>query len=305
MNSYGNDDAGLTKNYQMLSLLVRCMEQETRGWGKVKNIENAASLVLEEGQTTSHCGENSRNIPRNVLQSASLLPRSLCPSDGSLLTYLSYDTVSTLEAKVRVDAKLPAINMAEETTCEGNLALHLFVSNTSYADGNDSNVSDQDAPAKSEDRATENDNKSNSNAEQKILDALLDKNRSAVRTVNSNDELPLHIAMKAGRRRAVAILLMEYPEAVLLYDNFDNIKLIMHILGSISVAKECGHEDARSVNQFRYLTTMFTLVRARPDIVSLAGSSGPEPESQKEGSGGVLLKTKRWWRNLNPFSQNA
>lgn len=294
MNSYGNDDAGLKKNYQMLSLLVRCMEQETRGWGAVKNIENAASLVPEEDQTTS-CDEISRNIPRNVLQSASLLPRSLCPSDGSLLTYLSSDTVSTLEAKVRADAKFPVINMAEETTCQGNLALHLFVSNESYAGDSDSNASDQDA----------NNDTSNSSAEDKILDALLDKNRSAVRTANSNDELPLHIAMKAGRRRAVATLLVEYPEAVLLYDSFDNIKLIMHILSSISVAKECGHEDASSENKFRYLTTMFALVRARPDIVSLAGSSRPEPESKKEESRGGLFKTKKWWKNLNPFSQNA
>eukprot|EP00571_Detonula_confervacea_P007080 CAMPEP_0172323376 /NCGR_PEP_ID=MMETSP1058-20130122/48558_1 /TAXON_ID=83371 /ORGANISM="Detonula confervacea, Strain CCMP 353" /LENGTH=591 /DNA_ID=CAMNT_0013039353 /DNA_START=23 /DNA_END=1798 /DNA_ORIENTATION=- len=318
MNSYGNDDAGMKKNYLMLKLLVGCMEQETRGWGEVKvnkkdsSVAGADSVTPKKlNQTISNDVGNREDLPKSVLQSACLLPRSVCPANGSLLTYLSSDNVSKMEANVRDDAKLPIVNMAAEADENGNHALHLFVSNKSYGNASNSKSSDEAPPGGSRDCAMDT-NTPHGNTEHKIMQVLIDKDPNTVHIPNSNGELPLHIAMKSGRRRAVAMLVVEYPEAVLLDDNMDDLKLFMHILGCISVPqKVCperngvngNHSNANDENQakiqLRCLATMFGLVRARPDIVSLACSSPPKSGS-KGGSGCGLLK-KKWWKNINPF----
>ena len=286
MHSYGNDDEGLRllKNYSMLKVLVDYMDRDVRGWGEVRS--------------------------RNVLHSACLLPQHSCPSDGSLLTYLCSDHASRLEVKARAGANVPFDNLASEVDGRGNHALHLFLSNESYARGGNAETAagdDSDAAL--------------GTVENKIMAALLNGNREAISIPDSNGDLPLRIAMKAGRRRAVTALLVEYPEAVFFDSSMLDIKLYVQVLGCISVPPDCflgndefdGRDDGGSADdatkrakvQRRCITIMFNLVRARPDLVSFAGSGTPElneeaaksNEGSKEGSL-ERKKMKKWWSNI-------
>jgi hypothetical protein len=132
--------------------------------------------------------------------------------------------------------------------------------------------------------------------------------------------------MKAGRRRAVPALLAEYPEAVFSDGSMLDIKFYVQVLGCISVPPHDfflandefdGRDDGGSADddvterakiQRRCITTMFNLVRARPDVVSFAGSGTP-PESNeevdnksnggsKDGSSLEGKKMKKWWSNI-------
>ncbi|KAL7531327.1 hypothetical protein ACHAXR_004881 [Thalassiosira sp. AJA248-18] len=293
MASYGNDDEGRKKNYLMLGFLVRCMERETREWEEVldENQKVGSSVMSgEKGSMTQNNKSNSpvssvnddENLPNsNILQLACLLPQSVCPSDGSLLAFLSSTDAFKLEGKVRGGNESISINMAAEADDNGNLALHLFASNKSYANCKSSGESDMDNSAPQ------------SNTEYKIMKALLDQNHDAILIPNKNDQLPLHIAMKSGRRLAIALLVMKYPEAVAVLLGEINTNMFMHVLGCISVppAGVNGDDDSANVEDHtNCLTTMFDLVRARPDIVSLAGS---RPQKSKR---------KKWWKMFNSLS---
>ena len=121
------------------------------------------------------------------------------------------------------------------------------------------------------------------------MKALLDQNHDAILIPNKDDQLPLHIATKSGQRLAIALLVMKYPEAVLLGEI--NINLFMHVLGCISVPPAGVNGDDNSASEEDHtncLTTMFDLVRARPDIVSL-GCSRPQKS-----------KRKKWWKIFSP-----
>jgi hypothetical protein len=111
--------------------------------------------------------------------------------------------------------------MAGEVEEDGNYALHLFLLNKYYS------------------RATNNSDTSNYNkllhaTEVNILNALVGAHHDAISIKYGNGEFPLHIAMKAGRRRAVSILLTEYPFAVLHNDSMFNVHHYVHILGCIT-----------------------------------------------------------------------
>ena len=289
---HGNDDGrvGMLRNYLMLRMLVDYMDRDVRGWGEV---------------------------PRNVLHSACLLPRHSCPSDGSLLTYLCSGDASKLEVEARAGTDVPFDNLACEVDERGNHALHLFLSNESYARGGSNAETttagdDGDATLRT--------------AENEITVALLNAYRKAISIPDGNGDLPLRIAMKAGRRRAVPALLAEYPEAVFSDGSMLDIKFYVQVLGFISVPPHDfflandefdGRDDGGSADddvterakiQRRCITTMFNLVRARPDVVSFAGSGTP-PESNeevdnksnggsKDGSSLEGKKMKKWWSNI-------
>lgn len=102
------------------------------------------------------------------------------------------------------------------------------------------------------------------NFEHGILDRLLANDPAAVFIQNRDHKLPLHLAMNAGRRYAVIKLLTLHPDAVHLNDSVDDIKVYMQLLC-------CMDDDANEVNvsscvRIRYFSTMFQLLRSRPDI---------------------------------------
>jgi hypothetical protein len=179
--------------------------------------------------------------------------------------------------------------LASEVDERGNHALHLFLSNESYARGGSN--------AETTTAGDDGDATLLRTAENKIAVALLNAYRKAISIPDGNGDLPLRIAMKAGRRRAVPALLAEYPEAVFSDGSMLDAKLYVQVLGCISVPPhdfflandEFGGRDGGSADddterakiQRRCITTMFNLVRARPDVVSFAGSGGT-PESNEE-----------------------
>ena len=325
-NNYGNDTRGIGKqrNYTVLKLLVECMYTD--------NTATSISDTNEgEGRRVQQQQIRSR---RNVLQMACLLPRAACPYDGSLISYLCSTNASTLEVQdissrtlstrrwersngTTNNGGIPTINMAGEVEEGGNYALHLFLLNKSYS------------------RATNNSDKSNYNellhtTEVNILHALIDAHHDAISIRNANGEFPLHIAMKAGRRRAVSILLTEYPVAVLHNASMFNVHHYVHILGCITAPinligvgehnSSCRYDDV----ECRCVTIIFNLLRARPDIVSVASNktrscSGgivlrsndtSKNGEKKDGrrNGGLTLREGRrktkmsWWSNIHFFS---
>ena len=277
---HGNDEGGvgMLRNYLMLRVLVDYMDRDVRGWGEVR--------------------------PRNVLHSACLLPRRSCPSDGSLLTYLCSGDASKLEVEARAGTDVPFDNLASEVDERGNHALHLFLSNESYARGGSN--------AETTTAGDDGDATLLRTAENKIAVALLNAYRKAISIPDGNGDFPLQIAMKAGRRRAVPALLSEYPEAVFSDGSMLDAKLYVQVLGCISVPphdfRGAADDDdtERAKIQRRCITTMFNLVRARPDVASFAGSGTP-PESNevvdnksnggsKDGSSLEGKKVKKWWK---------
>ncbi|KAL9188927.1 hypothetical protein ACHAXT_011417 [Thalassiosira profunda] len=304
MNSFaGNDDEGLVKNYRMLKLLVYAMETETRGWGEMKArgndvVPDGDAVSITHGSTT-----NDDSRPINVLHAACRLPRSACPFDGSLLIYLCSPDATKLEAKVR---EKPSDDMSIDVDEEGNQALHVFVSNASYVTPSNGNNTNSDA-------SEECDNTAYLRAEWKIMQALgvFDKDRKtgftpSSWTPNDRDQLPLHIAMKTGRRHAVAILLLESPKVVLQGDTAIDAKIFAHVLGSIAVPQFIIPDEDADMNDSNFdtivrqhcHTIMFDLVRARPDIVSLAGATACGRNSDRNAA--YRPGKKKWWRIL-PF----
>jgi ankyrin repeat protein len=150
---------------------------------------------------------------------------------------------------------------------DGNCALHLFLLNNSYT----RTTNDVDATK---------DNVLLHTTEINVLRALIDAYHNAISIRNAYGEYPIDIAMRTGRRHAVSILLTEYPDAVLHNDSMFNVHHYVHIIGCIStpISWSIGNED----NNWRCpyddvecqcLTIMFNLLRARPEIVSVASSN--------------------------------
>jgi len=291
MSQFGSHESdGLARNHRMLMVLVRSMERATSG-------------------------EREEDTSQNTLQWACLLPKQYCPYDGSLLTYLSSELASRLESTVRTDDDSTSDNMASKADSNGNRALHLFVSNKSYAnDDIAADITENDSVhLKDAGPDTKENNSPQCNITEKIWMELLRSDSGAISIPNEEGQLPLHIAMKCGNRQAVALLVMEYPECVLLDDSMDNMQLFMHILGCISTQYSMIVSNRNNGTNANYtgpvethqkcLTTMFGLIRARPAIVSLAGRGEPVLESG-EGNQDISLK-KKWWKKLNPFKQRS
>ena len=182
------------------------------------------------------------NLSQNVLHESCLLPRSMLQHDyrvvNNIITYLLRNVASRLEAATRQSNSI--INMAEEEDASGNCALHSFVSNESYRIVNSS---------------------WDLYFEEYIFDILIEKNPRAVFNPNKDHKLPLHLAMKAGRRYAVTKLLILHPDAVHLDDRMDDPQIFVQLLG-------CVTDVARKRNEARasYYSSMFQLIRSRPDI---------------------------------------
>jgi hypothetical protein len=272
----------------------------------------------------------------NVLQMACLLPRAVCSYDGSLISYLSSTNASILEVQSISSRTLstrrwernnlgtnnggiPTITMAGEVDEEdGNYALHLFLLNNSYT----RTTNDVDETK---------DNVLLHTTEIDVLRALIDAYHDAISIRNANGEYPIDIAMRTGRRRAVPILLTEYPDAVMNNDSMFNVHHYVHILGCIStpISSSIGNEDNNRRCPYddvecRCLTIMFNLLRARPEIVSVASSNTrscngnivlrsndtSKKGEKKDGrrNGGLTLRGGRrkmklsWWTKIHFFS---
>ena len=307
MNSYGGDNEGMAKNYKMLKLLVRLMEEETNTWSEEEmrlgakqsivlkrdsktdtssvNVDASSAQDNERISTNSSIESDESNWTKNVLHSACRLPSSVCP-DGSLIKYLCSEDAWKLEGRSVYD-RLPILCLTTERDGNGDLPLHLFLSNKTYAGGRSHSV-DVASPANEDDIAAAA--AAAAATERELIKALLDKN-VLISTPNSNNELPLHLAMRAGRRQAVGILAIEYYKAVLLDDDLDNNCLFMHVLSCISIPRRlCSSGTVLCDTEKTCLDTMFQLVRARPDIVSLGGTNGKEDKNKKEKS--------KWWKKL-------
>jgi len=303
MNSYGGDGEGMAKNYKMLKLLVELMEGETIIWSDEEmrlgakqqceskrnsepdtssvDVDAAASAQNNERTSSNTNNRNDEsNWTKNVLHSACLLPRSVCPSDGSLIKYLCSEDAWKLEGRSVYD-RLPILCLTTEKDENGNLPLHLFVSNKTYAGGGSRSVSVASPPNEDDIVAA---------TEREVMKGLLDKN-VLTSTPNSNNELPLHLAMRAGRRQAVGILAIEYYQAVLLDDDLDNNCLFMHVLSCISIPRKICSLPALPDTEKKCLDTMFELIRARPD--SLGGTNGSRIDEDDKSK-----KQSKWWKKI-------
>jgi len=285
MNSYGNDSDGIRKNYMMLRLLVELMERESSD--REVQVEGTGELF------SAGRGSVTVNVPggisRNILQLACLLPSGSCPPNGALIQYLASNNTFKLERQARdVDQASSSVNMAEEKDENGDSALHLFVSNKTYTNASSSKLACKSL---------------NAGVECRVISSLLHSYRGAVATPNKANDLPLRIAMKAGRRQAVAVLVLEHPDAALLDESMQSTKLFMHLLGCISVpSKVCStgsdesntsEQQSEAEIQMKCLTTMFGLLRHRPDVLSMAGTCSGHRQESTEGT-----RAQKWWKNI-------
>ena len=321
MNSYGNDGEGIRKNYEMLKLLVECMERETREWNEdeikmgMKQVrtsaatgkDDAAEQALVAGDVNDSRKSNERlttagrsDLSRNVLHLACLLPKSVCPPDGSLPFFLCSKDAFKLETEIGPETfeRCQGFDtMAAEKDADGNTALSLYASNKSYACMFHPSISDERSNSVAKAKANGSEIDYDCLTEWKVVHEIHTQNINAVSSPNNCNELPLCSAMKANRTVTLCKLLLEYPKAVLLDDSMDSIKLFMHALSHVAVPVKCLRASTSMQSDFerRRLTNMFYLVRSRPDAVALAGSNGPQREDSK-------TKKKQWWKRLNPFS---
>lgn len=145
---------------------------------------------------------------------------------------------------------------------DGNYyALHLCLLNKTYS------------------RVTNNGDTNNNNGLQRttevyILRSLVDAHHNAISIQNANGEIPLHIAMRTGRRHVMPLLLTEYPVAVLhSNESMFNAHHYVHIIGCISTPINLigvgEHNSPYDDVKCRCLTIIFNLLRSRPDIVPL------------------------------------
>ena len=157
--------------------------------------------------------------------------------------------------------------------------------------------------------------------ESQIVRQLIASCPLAISTPNKQNRLPLQLAMQSRQRRGgeidsvILTLVLEYPQAVLLDASVDNIKLFVHVLGCIALSNiknddgvdrngvdedgggvhgaamddatknEAGADDECKPKRelhVRFLTTMFILIRGRPDVLSLSGYGIPRLKEGRE-----------------------
>ncbi len=251
------------EDYKMLCLFVSALEQDVRmriGRGEESN---HYSNMTGSRPGTHNTHNYYAPTARNALHAACLLPWSVGPSDGSLIKYLARSRW-VLNGVVLGDGRV----MAEEEDSDGNLALHLFVSNMSYSHckrgSNDSMANISKHLGK----------QSLCNLED-VVRILIMVNPKAVLTPNKDNMLPLRLAMKAGRRYAIALLVMKYPGAVHADECFTDIKLLGHLLSCLSDEVLIKSQAVLGAPN-ACLSTMFQLLRARPDIITSVDMTRPE-----------------------------
>ncbi|KAL3798040.1 hypothetical protein HJC23_012331 [Cyclotella cryptica] len=232
---------------------------------------------------------NSKNItPRNILHSACRLSKNACPSDGSLILFLASPQASLYEYGNESVTK-----MADEQDELGNYALHVFLSNESYAVPNGDEVR-----GKVKDDADES-TTSTDCVECQIVGQLLASYPVAISTPNNAGSLPLKLAMNSGIRYVIAMLVDEYPEAVLLDPSLENSKVFIQLLGCMSLFATDGENNGVCDRTIR-LSTIYFFVRSRPDLVTLGGSllasSGLESTGSIKDHEKSTPLLKRWLR---------
>ena len=158
------------------------------------------------------------------------------------------------------------MKLPEEKDEVGNHALHIFLLNESYA--NPMENGDGDDARRS--------NHSHQSVEYQIVKALIASHPSSISTPNDDCNLPLKLAMQSGLRNVIALLVVEYPEAVLMDPSLDNIKIFSEVLISISLSLK--NRSSTNVNEeavvagevpeeSKMLSALFYLIRSRPDVV--------------------------------------
>ena len=233
------------EEYRVIKLLVYCLEFYARD--RVGDLRSVNENVLSHGDESEMTDEEEYEpyidiaARRNVLQTACLLPQ-YCYT-YRLICYLLDPRTSALEARDRSTHK-PYINMAKEVDKNGNRALHLFVSNKCGSDD-------------AYDEGTE----------LGVIASLYEEDQFAILTVNGENTTPLQLAMQAGRRFAVTALVTFQPLVVFHDDVMIDPKLFAQLLNLVSQAHQHDNIFA-SVPRRIILTTLFLLLRDRPEIIS-------------------------------------
>ncbi len=212
MESYGNDDEGLRKNYNMLKLLIRLMSLSEhnrtipRDKGNLTHVDNARDVEYSYSENVERYPADTSSM--NVLHAACRLPPSC--SNGKIIQFLLSPEVTSMENDR---------NLAEERDDNGNYALHIFLSNASNL------------------RDVNNDDNSLFTAAVQ----LYKKYPEAISTPNNADRLPFDIATKYMKKQSkvgisiLSFLVIQYPQAVLLDPSLENVKLLTSIFGAIAI----------------------------------------------------------------------
>ncbi|KAL7522727.1 hypothetical protein ACHAWX_007400 [Stephanocyclus meneghinianus] len=212
------------------------------------------------GTTITRTITNENVTPRNILHSACRLSRNVCPSDGSLILFLISPKASIYEYGYDSEIKI-----ADERDQLGNCALHIFLSNCSYVIPVDNKVRGVVKHVPDESAS------SIGYVECLIVRQLIVSKPLAISTPNNEGNLPLKLAMKSGMRNVVALLVMEYPQAVLCDLSLENIKLFIRLIGCLSLFAPDGANNGEG-DLTKRLSAMYFLMKSRPDVVALGGS---------------------------------
>jgi hypothetical protein len=281
---------------------------------------SANNLEADSNQNESALTTVMRNIPqheiepvhrittnntmtvRNVLHSSCRLSKNSCPNDGSLILFLASPQASKLEY-----GKKSLKRLAEEQDDEGNYALHIFLSNESYG-----NTQKEVSVHNNGVNAT---NLGRSSVEYRIVKGLIEAHPSAIFTANNNGMLPLQLAIDTGLRNVVIpLLVQEYPQAVLMDSRLENIKMFTKMLGCISMAvkdRTCTesedamtetideNENVDASEQRKLFSTIYFLVRSRPDVVALGGAaslSNGVTKKQVDKQHNLFRRMVKFWK---------
>ena len=227
----------------------------------------------------------------NVLHAACRVRHDDFPHLDKLIKYLVSSDAARLEAKTRLPGQEEKreVLLQYEPDTRGNLPLHTFVGNPSCSCGSAS-------------------------AEYEIVQCLTNSAENELEpAAASNDEgrLPLKIAMMSGRRTAIAVLVMKYPQAAITDENIDN-KILVHLLGTVTRLKEFNHVwddmpglsdriDAQNKINKVCLTAVFELIHARPDVVSNTSADEAAASASKPTSDQVVVrKMTKMFRGIFP-----
>lgn len=233
-------EAGETKNYTMLKLLIGAMERNDRS-------------VSQPGAATAG----------NIFHSALRLPRQVCPA---------------LDLFLELIWKMEPGGINFEKDEDGNTPLHIFASNKYYS-----------AQMHNEDF---NERQAMEDADVVVVNKLYPMQPEAISQPNKDGKLPLQLAIESGRRGgghegAISVLISWNPLAILLTPGLESVKLYPLILATIA--------NSEKMRKHRNLEAVFSLLRARPDVVDFTSH---QPTALPIGK---PLK-KKWWKKMNPLS---
>ena len=269
------DDPEMQANYKVLCCLVYSLERDARRRSRSQQLEREENHAVND--------EIIDYVPVNILHAACLLPLEL--DEYSHSPSLINDFLCIFHGnRINEDGDDLVNIMAKNEDNNGNRALHLFVSNESYRNNNDHFCFDERMGSDY-----------NYKLKMNTLRGLVNADPTAIYHPNNDNILPLELAMKAGRRCSIALLLSKYPDAVHMIECLSDIKLFPHLLS-------CLTDKVVMTNQIQpyepkiSLSTMFHLLRARPDVVSLAAAAEVETQGGSDYVRGDVTSYKiaRW-----------